>query len=113
MKAQALLHGEEVVASGSAYSSNVRSLPDYEHGAVLWLTPIRGEKTEEVRKHNTAVSKARNRVEHVFHTLKCAFGYKKVRHNGLAKNTSELYSLFMLGNIYRVLALSTHNLRRK
>jgi IS5 family transposase len=41
----------------------------------------------------------RARVEHPFHVVKNLFHYKKVRYKGLAKNTSQLYSLFGLANL--------------
>jgi len=32
--------------------------------------------------------------------IKCQWGYRKVRYRGLAKNTSQLWSLFGLANVY-------------
>ena len=47
-------------------------------------------------------SQVRARVEHPFRILKCVFGYTKVRFKGLAKNTSQIVTLFALSNLYQV-----------
>ena len=41
-------------------------------------------------------------VEHPFRVIKRQFGYAKVRYRGLAKNTAQLYTLFMLSNLWMV-----------
>ena len=41
----------------------------------------------------------RARVEHPFRIVKCVFGYVKVRFKGLAKNTSQVITLFALANL--------------
>ena len=42
----------------------------------------------------------RAKVEHPFRVIKRQFGYTKVRYRGLAKNTAQVTTLFMLGNLW-------------
>ena len=42
----------------------------------------------------------RAKVEHPFGMIKCQFGFAKVRHKGLAKNTAQLITLFALSNLW-------------
>ncbi len=49
---------------------------------------------------NRLRSKARARVEHVFHVVKRLWGFNKVRYRGLAKNTARLFTAFALANLY-------------
>jgi IS5 family transposase len=44
----------------------------------------------------------RAKVEHPFRVIKCQFGYSKARYRGLAKNTSQLITLFALSNLWMV-----------
>lgn len=39
--------------------------------------------------------------KHPFRILKRQFGYTKVRYRGLEKNTTQLMTLFALGNLYQ------------
>jgi len=41
----------------------------------------------------------RAKVEHPFHVIKNLFKHKKVRYKGLAKNETQLFSLFGLANL--------------
>lgn len=47
-------------------------------------------------------AQTRARVEHPFQTIKCIFGYTKVRYRGLAKNTAHILMLFALANLHRI-----------
>jgi IS5 family transposase len=47
-----------------------------------------------------AKAQIRARVEHPYHVIKDLFGYRKVRYNGLKKNTAQLHTLFALANLY-------------
>ena len=47
-------------------------------------------------------ARIRAKVEHPFRVIKHQFGYTKVRYRGLAKNTAQLYTLFMLSNLWMV-----------
>ena len=44
----------------------------------------------------------RARVEHPFRVIKRQFGHLKTRCRGLAKNRAQLFTLFALGNLFRV-----------
>ncbi len=41
-----------------------------------------------------------SKVEHPFRVIKRQFGYAKVRFRGLAKNTAQLVTLFVLSNVW-------------
>ena len=51
---------------------------------------------------NRIIAKVRARVEHPFRVIKRQFGYIKTRYRGLAKNRAQLFTLFALGNLFRV-----------
>jgi IS5 family transposase len=51
---------------------------------------------------NAAIARIRAIGEHPFRIVKRQFGYTKVRYRGLEKNTSQLFMLFALGNLYQV-----------
>ncbi|MEA0965023.1 transposase, partial [Xanthomonas campestris] len=42
----------------------------------------------------------RAKVEHPFRVIKRQFGYTKVRHRSLAKNTAQVLTLFALSNLW-------------
>ena len=52
----------------------------------------------------------RAKVEHPFRVIKRQFGYAKVRYRGLAKNTAQLYTLFMLSTLWMVRKRCPHGL---
>ncbi len=64
------------------------------------------ELAEELEKVKAQV---RARVEHPFAIIKNLFKYRKVRYRGLAKNTSQLHTLFALANL--ILAGRSYALR--
>ena len=47
-----------------------------------------------------AKAQVRAKVEHPFRVIKRQFGYTKVRFRGLAKNTSQMVTLFALSNLW-------------
>ncbi|MBI2092738.1 MAG: transposase [Deltaproteobacteria bacterium] len=51
-------------------------------------------------RRNSKLSSIRAKVEHPFRILKCQWKFTKVRYKGLYKNTCQLFTLFMLANIY-------------
>ena len=53
------------------------------------------------RQLNTAIASIRSKVEHPFRVIKRQFGYTKVRYLGLAKNHSQITTLFALSNLYQ------------
>lgn len=58
--------------------------------------------TESQRRINRARSRCRARGEHAFHVVKRLWGFAKVRYRGLAKNTSRVFAIFALANLYLV-----------
>ena len=52
------------------------------------------------RQVNQARSRRRARGEHAFHVVKRLWGFTKVRYRGLAKNTVQVFTAFMLANLY-------------
>jgi len=51
------------------------------------------------RSRNRTKSRVRSRVEHIFHILKCRFGFTKVRYRGLEKNANHLFAAMALVNL--------------
>lgn len=43
--------------------------------------------------------RARAKVEHCFHVVKCLFKHRKTRYRGLAKNNAQLFTLFGFANL--------------
>lgn len=63
----------------------------------------RGSKlSSSQKKRNKQLSSVRAKTEHPFHTMKCLFGYRKVRYKWLEKNTVQVFAIAMLANIHRV-----------
>ena len=52
------------------------------------------------QKRNKKHAGIRAKVEHVFRVMKCQFGYRKTRYRGLKKNSSQIFCLMALANIY-------------
>lgn len=104
---QALLQGEErlVIGDGGYYrlGQEARS-PDPEQGPRI-LTPYRRQAKQELplwqRQLNAGIASVRSKVEHPFRVIKQQFGYRKVRYKGLAKNHSQIVTLFALSNLYQ------------
>ena len=61
-------------------------------------TPM-GAVLEQLEKTKAGI---RAKVEHLFRVIKRQFGFVKVKYRGLAKNTSQLQTLFALSNIWMV-----------
>jgi Transposase and inactivated derivatives, IS5 family len=99
-----LLHGEETRLWGdSAYRgqretilAKAPSAQDFTQEKARPYQPL----SEAQRARNRTKSKVRARVEHVFHVIKCIFGFRKVRYRGLTKNANRLFVACALANIY-------------
>ena len=86
----------------SAYSGQTETLkmvsPDAKD-----FTNKKGAKhrqlTEAERNTNRTKSKVRSKVEHVFHVMKCQFGFSKVRYKGLDKNANHMFTHCALINL--------------
>ncbi len=105
-----LLHGEENVVSADAGYTGVEKRPEHEGRQVIWQVAARrstykkhGKRSalyKAIRKIEKAKAQVRAKVEHPFRVIKRQFGYTKVRFRGLAKNTSQLVTLFALSNLW-------------
>jgi len=107
-QAEALLHGEEVVAFGDAgyqgAHKRVESTLKNWHIAMrpgkrkaLDLNDPRDAICDEIERFKASV---RAKAEHPFRVIKRQFGFTKVRYRGLAKNTAQLETLFALSNLW-------------
>jgi IS5 family transposase len=106
-QAAELLRGKEKVAYGDA-GYNGADAHD-ERTNIEWVIARRRSTVEKIANERERVkampakrSKAQVRafVEHPFRIIKCVFGYRKVRFKGLAKNTTQVLTLFALTNLY-------------
>jgi len=96
-----LLHGEEREVFGDqAYWSEAHRQAALAKGIRYRVNRRSPHLSEYQRFINRRRSAARARVEHVFHVVKCLWGFSKVRYRGLAKNTARLYTAFALANLY-------------
>ncbi len=103
----ALLHGEERVLYGDKGYWKAEDRRLCEQAGIRYRVNRRGTDehpatTPYWKRINRARSRIRARGEHAFGVLKCLWKYTKVRYRGLAKNTSQLYTLFALANLYLV-----------
>jgi len=109
VEANALLHGEETQAWGDAGYQGAGKRPDAKDG-VRWNIAMRPGKrkqldktrlidqlTEQLERIKAGI---RAKVEHPFRVIKRQFGHVKVRYRGLAKNTTQLHTLFALSNLW-------------
>ena len=98
-----LLHGDETRVYGdSAYAGQKEVLNEHAPDAKDFTQKKRARNnplTETDQSKNTTKSRTRARVEHLFHTLKCRFGYTKVRYRGLNKNANHLFAACALVNL--------------
>lgn len=104
-----LLHGEErtVYADAGYRGADKRvAKPD-----LTWHIAARRGSVEampeglwkEATKHVEYLKAAvRAKVEHPFRVIKRQFGYQKTRFRGLAKNTTQIVTLFALSNLWMV-----------
>lgn len=106
----ALLHGDETTAFGDAGYQGIAKREDA--ADIDWHVAMRPGKRRALdldRKSNALVNEIerlkasiRAKVEHPFRVIKRQFGFVKVRYRGLAKNTAQLTTLFMLSNLWMV-----------
>ena len=105
-----LLHGQEknVLADAGYQGVEKRAEIQAKFPQVNWLVARKRSKVKKMtegrlKELTQAVEKQKAQlrafVEHPFHVVKNLFRYRKVRYRGLAKNTTQLYSLFALANL--------------
>lgn len=107
-QAHALLHGDETAVFGDAGYQGVEKREENQNTAVTWHVALRpgkrralpdtklGRLREQIEQAKASI---RAKVEHPFHVVKNVFAHKKARYRGLAKNTSQLITLFGLANL--------------
>jgi IS5 family transposase len=101
-----LLHGEEKFVYGdSAYNGEKRKA-EYEARGIKWYVNRKGcryyQLSPEDEEYNHKQSQTLAKVEHVFLLVKHLWRYQKVRYKGLLKNSTQVFSLFALANLYLV-----------
>lgn len=102
-----LLHGDEkiVFADGGYHRKDRKIGGPGANGKPAFWTPNKRKAGQELSPReegeNKALASVRAKVEHAFRILKCQFGYRKVRYEGLAKNEAQVITLFMLGNLFQ------------
>jgi IS5 family transposase len=112
VQAHTVLHGDEAEAFVDAGYQGVEKRPEIraQHPDVEWHVAAKRGKIKalaegvmkELHKGLEKVkAQIRAVVEHPFHILKNLFGFRKVRYRGLAKNTTQLFTLFALVNLVR------------
>jgi IS5 family transposase len=102
-----LLHGAERVLYGDKAYWKAEDRRLCEAAGIRYRVNRRGTEehpstTPYWKRINRARSRVRARAEHAFGVVKCLWRYTKVRYRGLAKNTSHLFTLFALANLYLV-----------
>lgn len=101
-----LLHGEEKAVFADKAYINKEKKKEWRKEGKYWGVQekaVRGKSlSSSQKKKNKKRSSVRSGVEHPFHTLKCLWGYQKVRYKGLKKNTVQIFSLCFLTNLHRV-----------
>jgi IS5 family transposase len=101
-----LLHGEEKAVYGDkAYAGEDRQ-KECEARGIEWCVKRKAYRwrqlTEEDKEYNHRQGKIRAKGEHAFGVVKHLWKYRKVRYKGLYKNAVQVFSLFMLANLYLV-----------
>ena len=101
-----LLHGEEKAILGDkGYFNSARKRALRSKGIFCGILDRASRNTSlssSQEKRNRKLSAARAIVEHPFQVIKCQWNYRKARYRGLAKNTSQLYLIFGLYNLFRI-----------
>jgi IS5 family transposase len=105
-----LLHGEENVVCADAGYTGVEKREEHAGRQVICQVAARrstyqqhGKRSllyKQIRKIEKAKAQVRAKVEHPFRVIKRQFGHVKVRFRGLAKNTTQLVTLFALTNLW-------------
>ena len=101
-----LLHGEEQVVGGDKGYADDQYKKECRSNGVVYGICDKGKRNHPLsnsqKKRNHKLSSWRAKVEHPFQVIKCQWGFRKVRYRGLKKNTSQLFMLFGLYNVFRV-----------
>jgi len=102
--ADELIHGEEQVIYGDKAYASAERKEAAEAKGVVWRVNRKAKRGKKLncadRAFNLKSNKTRAKVEHAFGVVKHLWGYRKVKYKGLAKNATQVFSLFMLSNLY-------------
>ena len=107
-QAHALLRGEELIAFGDEGYQGVDKREAHLNHAVRWEVAMRPGKRKALpkmplgrlkEKIEQIKASIRAKFEHPFHIVKSIFGMKQVRYKELAKNMTQLFTLFGLANL--------------
>jgi IS5 family transposase len=105
-KTEELLHGDETSLFGDkAYDDKAIKRFCRNHNIFYGITnraKSNKKLSNKQKKRNKQFSSVRAKVEHPFQIIKHLWGYRKVRYNGLQKNTNQLQMLSSLANLYMV-----------
>ncbi|WP_076039322.1 IS5 family transposase [Xanthomonas campestris] len=105
----ALLHGKEDSVFGDSGYTGADNREELQTCKAAFFIAARrstlqaiGNRRERAREQRWEHFKAsvRAKVEHPFRVIKRQFGYTKVRYRGLAKNTTQVLTLFALSNLW-------------
>ena len=101
-----LLHGREKAIFGDkAYNKHADKKAARKAGIFYGITDkgySNHKLSNKQKARNKKTSSVRSKVEHPFHTLKCKWGHRKTRYRGIFKNKMQLFTIFALGNLFRV-----------
>lgn len=99
-----LLHGEERALFGDKGYFDDKLKKQYRRDGIYWGILDKGRRNRKLsssqEKRNLKMSSIRAKVEHPFRILKCQWKFTKARYKGLYKNACQVFTLFMLANIY-------------
>lgn len=111
-QAHALVHGNEADVYADAGYQGVTKREEVQNIKANWHVAMRpgkrraldkqsplGATLDRIEQHKASI---RAKVEHPFRVIKRQFGHTKVRYRGLKKNTAQLFTLFMLSNLWMV-----------
>lgn len=108
-QAHKLLHGKEDTVCGDSGYTGIEKREEMQKCKARFLIAEKPTKLKKIRnkrklksakKWEHTKASLRAKVEHPFRVIKRQFGYVKVRYRGLAKNTAQVLTLFMLSNLW-------------
>jgi len=101
-----LLRKEEVAVFGDKAYASEKKRKEYEARGIRWCVNLKATRwrplNEEEVESNHRWSQIRAKGEHAFLVVKHLWRYQKVKYKGLYKNAVQVFSLFMLANLYLV-----------
>lgn len=101
-----LLHGDEQAVWGDKAYASEGKRTEFEERGVKWCVSKKAPQGKPLssrdQQRNRRQNKTRAKGEHPFHVIKCLWSHTKVRYRGISKNSSQLFTLFGLANLYMV-----------